>query len=150
MDTEQWLADFQRRVDDLRGKSARLQEQLTEASGTASSPDGLVQVTAGPSGALQALHIDEKAMSGTASKLTETIMQTFGKAQAKVAHEVAGALEPLAGGTEMMDVVRSFLPPAPEGDDEETEDEPEAPAAEPPASRTGETAEEDEEDGRPW
>jgi DNA-binding protein YbaB len=145
VDTEQWLADFQSRVDDLRGKSARLREQLTEASGTASSPDGLVRVTAGPSGALQALHIDEKAMSGTASRLTETIMQTFGQAQAKVAHQVAGALEPLAGGTEMMDVVRSFLPPAPEG--EETGEEPEMPAAGPKAS---EPAEEDEEDGRPW
>ncbi|MDQ0381902.1 YbaB/EbfC family nucleoid-associated protein [Amycolatopsis thermophila] len=142
MDTEQWLADFQRRVDDLRGKSLRLREQLTEAAGTVTSPDGLVRVTAGPGGALRSLHIDERAMSGTASRLTDTIMRTFGQAQAKVAHEVAGALEPLAGDTEVMEVVRSFLPPVPEG---AAEDEPAA-----GTESRAEAAEDDEADGRPW
>ncbi|MEV8609855.1 YbaB/EbfC family nucleoid-associated protein [Amycolatopsis sp. NPDC051373] len=119
MDEQEWLDDFQRRVDDMRAKSVALQEKLTEAEGKARSSDGLITVTVTPNGALKNLHIDDRALrSSGGAQLTATIMETYGKAQRQVSREVADALEPLAGGTEMMDVVRSFLPePEPEEDE---------------------------------
>ncbi|WP_239154143.1 YbaB/EbfC family nucleoid-associated protein [Amycolatopsis sp. FDAARGOS 1241] len=118
MDEQEWLDDFQRRVADMRAKSMVLQEKLSEAEGKARSSDGLVSVTVTPNGALKDLHIDDRALrSSGGAQLTAAIMETYGKAQRQVSREVADALEPLAGGTEMMSVVRSFLP--------EAEDEPE-------------------------
>ncbi|MEU4673090.1 YbaB/EbfC family nucleoid-associated protein [Amycolatopsis sp. NPDC023774] len=127
MDEQEWLDDFQRRVDDMRAKSVALQEKLTEAEGKARSSDGLVTITVTPSGALKNLHIDDRALrSSGGAQLTAAIMETYGKAQRQVSREVADALEPLAGGTEMMDVVRSFLP-APEPEDDDVQDAPRQP-----------------------
>ncbi|MGW4486794.1 YbaB/EbfC family nucleoid-associated protein [Amycolatopsis sp. NPDC004368] len=127
MDEQEWLDDFQRRVDEMRAKSVALQEKLTVAEGKARSADGLVSVTVTPNGALKHLHIDDRALrSGGGAQLTAAIMETYGKAQRQVSRDVADALEPLAGGTEMMDVVRSFLP-APEPEDDEPQDAPRQP-----------------------
>ncbi|MEW2505566.1 YbaB/EbfC family nucleoid-associated protein [Amycolatopsis sp. NPDC047767] len=127
MDEQEWLDDFQRRVDEMRAKSVALQEKLTEAEGKARSSDGLVTVTVTPNGALKNLHIDDRALrSSGGAQLTAAIMETYGKAQRQVSREVADALEPLAGGTEMMDVVRSFLP-APEPEEDEPQDAPRQP-----------------------
>ncbi|WP_432850275.1 YbaB/EbfC family nucleoid-associated protein [Amycolatopsis sp. CA-161197] len=127
MDEQEWLDDFQRRVDEMRAKSVALQEKVTEAEGKARSSDGLVTVTVTPNGALKNLHIDDRALrSSGGAQLTAAIMETYGKAQRQVSREVADALEPLAGGTEMMDVVRSFLP-APEPEEDEPQDAPRQP-----------------------
>ncbi|WP_326568698.1 YbaB/EbfC family nucleoid-associated protein [Amycolatopsis rhabdoformis] len=127
MDEQEWLDDFQRRVDEMRAKSVALQEKLTVAEGKARSADGLVAVTVTPSGALKHLHIDDRALrSGAGAQLTAAIMETYGKAQRQVSRDVADAIEPLAGGTEMMNVVRSFLP-EPEPEDDEPQDAPRQP-----------------------
>ncbi|HWD00895.1 MAG TPA: YbaB/EbfC family nucleoid-associated protein [Amycolatopsis sp.] len=118
MDEQEWLDDFQRRVAGMREKSMALQGRLGEAEGTARSSDGLVSVTVTPNGALKDLRIDDRALRASGgAQLTAAIMAAYGKAQRQVSREVAAALEPLAGGTEMMNVVRSFLP--------QPEDEPE-------------------------
>jgi DNA-binding protein YbaB len=127
VDEQEWLDDFQRRVDEMRAKSVALQEKLTEAEGKARSSDGLVTVTVTPNGALKNLQIDDRALrSSGGAQLTAAIMETYGKAQRQVSREVADALEPLAGGTEMMEVVRSFLP-EPEPEDDEPQDAPRQP-----------------------
>lgn len=136
MQSQEWIDDFQRRVDEMREKSERLQETLAATSATETSSDGLISVTVGPNGALQGLTIDDRALTQRGAELTAAIMQTFGKAQARAAHEVAGALEPLAGGSEMMRVVQSFLPPPPEDEEapEPGEEPAEPPAPPPPAA----------------
>lgn len=122
MEQQEWLDDFQRRVEDMRTKSLLLQGKLSSAEGAAESGNGSVSVTVAPNGALKNLRIDDRALrlAGGGARLTAMIMDAYGKAQRQVSHEVADALEPLAGGTEMMQVVRSFLPEP---------EEPETPAA---------------------
>lgn len=41
-------------------------------------------------------------------------MELVRKAQATTAHQIAGVLEQLAGNGEVMQVVNTFLPPAPD------------------------------------
>ncbi|MEC3976156.1 YbaB/EbfC family nucleoid-associated protein [Amycolatopsis sp. H20-H5] len=164
MDEQEWLDDFQRRVGDMRTKSLLLQGKLSRAEGTAQSGNGLVSVTVTPSGALKNLHIDDRAVrQGGAAQLTAMIMETYGKAQRQVSREVADALEPLAGGSEMMQVVRSFLPPPEEPETPETpEPPPPPPPPAPPRPQTGPSptpqaapprpprSQPDEDDLQPW
>lgn len=113
MVSEDWLADFQHQIEELQAKSLVLQEKLATAEGAATSPDGLITVRVSPNGAMKALRIDDRALRarGGAARLTAAIMQTYGRAQRQVSRDLAEALEPLAGDSELMDVVRSFLPP---------------------------------------
>lgn len=112
MDEQDWLADFDRRMAEMRTKTQLLQENLAKAEATAESGRGLVTVTVAPNGALKNLRIDDRALRlpGGGAQLTAMLMDAYGRAQRQVSQQVAGALEPIAGGTEMMDVVRSFLP----------------------------------------
>jgi DNA-binding protein YbaB len=139
VEQQEQLDDFQRQVDEIRTKSQLLQEKLGETKATVRSRDGLVTVTVAPNGALQDLHIDDRALRGVpnAARLTATIMETFGRAQRQAAREVADLLEPMAGGTDMMRVVRSFLPPPeepeePEAAQQESPPPPVAPPRMPP------------------
>jgi DNA-binding protein YbaB len=133
VEQQEQLDDFQRQVDEIRTKSLLLQEKLGETKATVRSRDGLVTVTVAPNGALQDLRIDDRALRGipNAARLTATIMETFGRAQRQAAREVADLLEPMAGGTEMMRVVRSFLPPPEEPEAAQQETAPPPPVAPP-------------------
>ncbi|WP_370940031.1 YbaB/EbfC family nucleoid-associated protein [Amycolatopsis sp. cg13] len=125
MDDQGWLDDFQRRIDEMQAKSAALQETLSTAEGRAKSGDGLVSVSVAPNGALKNLEIDDRALRHGGARLTASIMDAYGKAQRQVSRDVIDAFEPIAGDSEMMNVVKSYLP--------EPEEEPEPqPPAEPP------------------
>ncbi|KAA2264580.1 YbaB/EbfC family nucleoid-associated protein [Solihabitans fulvus] len=123
VDPQGWLDDFQRHVADLQQKSTELQERLAEASGTASSPDGSVTVTIGPSGALDNLALTERAMTRRPAELAQLIMSTAARAQQQASQLVVEALQPMAAGTQVMDVVNQFLPP-PVPDEEPVDAEP--------------------------
>ncbi|WP_116205150.1 YbaB/EbfC family nucleoid-associated protein [Amycolatopsis circi] len=133
MDDQGWLDDFQRRIDEMQAKSVALQETLSTAEGRAKSGDGLVSVSVAPNGALKNLEIDDRALRHGGARLTASIMDAYGKAQRQVSRDVIDAFEPIAGDSEMMNVVKSYLP--------EPEEEPEPPAepprSEPPARYPG-------------
>lgn len=117
MDPEKWLADFEKRIDDLRTKSAELEEGIANSSVTVSSQDGSVRVTVAPNGSLQSLELGHRACDLGPGRLTELIMQSVRKAQAQAAHKVAEVFAPIGGGTEAMQLFNQFLPPPPEDDD---------------------------------
>ncbi len=162
MDEQDWLADFEGRMAGMRTKTQLLQENLAKAEATAESGRGLVTVTVTPNGALKNLRIDDRALRlpGGGAQLTAMVMDAYGRAQRQVSQQVAAALEPLAGGTEMMDVVRSFLPqpeeppppppaqaaPPPPPPPPPARQPPPAPPARPPRQRP----DDDGEEMRPW
>ncbi|MCP2164031.1 YbaB/EbfC family nucleoid-associated protein [Goodfellowiella coeruleoviolacea] len=117
MDPEKWLADFEQRIEDMRTKSAELEEGIANSSVTVSSPDGSVRVTVAPNGSLQSLDLGHRACDLGPGRLTELIMQSVRKAQAQAAHKVAEVFAPLGGGTEAMQLFNQFLPQPPEDDD---------------------------------
>jgi len=125
-----WLDDLQRQVDEMQAKSQALQATLSTAEGRATSSDGLVTVAVTPGGGLKDLRVDDRALRHGGARLTALIMETYGKAQRKVSQDVLEAFTPIAGGTEVMDLVKTYLPlPV---DDEEPEPPAEPPRAEPP------------------
>jgi DNA-binding protein YbaB len=124
VDPDQWLDDMRARIVDMTRKSAELAENLASSAATVSSKDGAVTVTIAPTGALQQLKLTKKAARMSPDKLTASIMEAVHKGQRAASAKMVEAFAPLGAGTESMDLVKSFIPPAEdeEGDDVEERD----------------------------
>lgn len=161
----EWMAGFEARIADMQRKSAVLQENIAASGATASTSDGGVRVTVGPTGALQDLQLGPSSTRYPPAQLASIIMQTVAQAQREAAQRVAAAFAPVAEGTEAMQMLESFLPPPPHPEPEGPEDglpgvddagEPPPPPAPPappqpprrPSTRDGSKDDEDFEE--PW
>lgn len=123
MTPEEWLANFEATIADVKEKAAEFQHNLEASGATESSPDGGLRVTVAPNGALTNLTIDDAAMRGSGGELAAQIMRLARKAQRAAAVNVATAFAPLAGtDSESLHMVTGYLPP--------DEDEPEEPSSE--------------------
>ncbi|KMS85543.1 YbaB/EbfC family nucleoid-associated protein [Prauserella rugosa] len=162
-----------RQVREMREKASALSDAFAESAVTQSSRDGAVTVTVAPNGALRDLQLGARACELGPARLTAAIMDTVRLAQKQTARNVADSFAVINGAGESTDLVRSFLPPEDEPDedvdqskfaDEEParadEDEAGNQASPPPAvapppppatrrPRRGDD-DEDEADGRPW
>ncbi len=160
--TNDWMAGFEARIADMQRKSALLTENIAAAGATASSPDGGVRVTVGPTGALQDVQLAPSTTRFAPAELAGIITRTAAQAQRQAAHQVAAAFAPMAEGTEAMAMLESFLPPppAPESDApqdglaaDDALDEPAPPPAPPapptPPARPRSTKDDDDFE-QPW
>lgn len=115
---EEWLANFEAKIADVKQKAAEFQANLEAAGATETSEDGTLSVTVAPNGALTGLTIDDSALRGSGEQLAGKIMRLARKAQRAAAVHVAEAFAPLAGeDSESLRMVTGYLPPE--------EDEPE-------------------------
>jgi DNA-binding protein YbaB len=135
---EEWLANFNATVADLKAKTAEFQQNLEASGVTEQAPDGSLSVTVAPNGSLTDLRIEESAWRGNGADLASRIMQLARKAQRAAAVNVAEAFAPLGADTEAMHMVTGYIPEA-EPDEEPRggyaftdEEQPEAPRPEPP------------------
>ncbi|MFD5829271.1 YbaB/EbfC family nucleoid-associated protein [Lentzea sp. NPDC060358] len=163
VDPDQWMQNMQAKADDLAAKSAQLQMDMAHASATVMSKDHAVQVTIAPTGALQNLQLTDYAAGLSPQRLQASIMEAVGKGQRAASEKMLEAFAPLGAGTESMDLVMSYLPPAVEDEEEDSqygydddgyatqEQQPAAqqPQQAPPARRRP-AHDDDDEDGQPW
>jgi DNA-binding protein YbaB len=132
---QDWLTSFEAKIADMQQKSAELQQNIAASAATASTPDGAVRVTVGPTGALQDLQLAPSTTRYAPAELAALVMRTAAQAQREAAHRVAAAFAPVAEGTEAMQMLQDFLPPPPK------------PVSDAPAD--GLAAEDDDEE-EPW
>lgn len=95
---EAWLADYRRRIEEIRVRAERAREELAGLSATASSTDGAVTATVGRDGALSGLAFGPAAEGLPRARLAELVLATAGEAGAEVAARVAAVVRPLAAG----------------------------------------------------
>lgn len=137
-DPDRWMRDMQAKIADLSVKTAELQDNLAHSSATAVSKDHAVRVTIAPTGALQGIELTDRAAGMSPQRLQASIMEAVGKAQRAASEKMIEAFAPLGAGTESMNLVMSYLPPAVEEEDDEHDpyadavDEHEPQAAPPP------------------
>ncbi|GHH43804.1 hypothetical protein GCM10017774_41990 [Lentzea cavernae] len=132
IDPDQWMRDMQAKADDLAAKSAQLREDMACASATVMSDDHAVRVMIAPTGALQDIQLTEHAARLSPDRLRASIMEAVGRGQRAASEKMIEAFAPLGAGTESMDLVMSYLPPAVEEEGEEAQ------------------YDRSEEDDRPW
>jgi hypothetical protein len=110
MDGREWLESYRVRLKEITVQAVRAREDLTRAVGTATSRDGAVTVTVGPSGALQGLVLSERTETMTRAQLTALVLETARRAQDDAARRAEAALRPLLGErSEAMAVMREHL-----------------------------------------
>ncbi|RJQ69478.1 hypothetical protein D5S17_30270 [Pseudonocardiaceae bacterium YIM PH 21723] len=111
---EEWLAGFEAKIADAKQKAEQFQEGLKTAGATATSEDGLLSVSVAPNGSLNSVTIADGAMKGSGSALAAKIMKTARQAQRAAAANVLEAFKPLGEGTESLEMLTGYLPPAEE------------------------------------
>jgi len=114
VDASAWLREYQQETQDRLAKAEQIREQVNAAVGSATSPDGVVSVTVGPTGALQALEISARAEGMPPARLSQLILRTSREAHRRVAEQMALSVKPLIGDSEAMHFLESQVPPAEE------------------------------------
>ena len=89
MDGRQWLVDHPERLAGLRARAERVQAELAAVRGTATSPDGAVEVAVAPGGALVGLQLGPRADGLSRTQLATLVVATA----AAAARDAAGRVE---------------------------------------------------------
>jgi hypothetical protein len=112
MTPEEWLANFETKIADVREKAEEFRVGLEAAGTTVASPDGTIRVGVAPNGSLTDLHLADAAMAGkSGAQLAEEILKLARKAQRGAAVNVAAAFAPMGGDSEAMHMVTGYVPP---------------------------------------
>jgi len=112
---EEWLANFNATIADIKAKTEEFQAELEQSGVTETAPDGSLAVSVAPNGSLTDLRITEAAWRGNGADLAGRIMQLARKAQRAAAVNVAEAFAPLGADSEAMHMVTGYIPePEPE------------------------------------
>ena len=125
LDPDSVLRQLRQQAEDLETKAAQLRTELTNASATATSPDGAVTVTLSPTGALQDITFSAAAAKVTPEKLGPLVMKTVQAAQREVTTRVTASLTEQFGDSGTMDFITQFMPqpdPTPTRKDPQEED----------------------------
>jgi DNA-binding protein YbaB len=83
----------------------RMADELKDAQGHGTSPDGVVSVVAGPGGAVTAVNFSERVRDTPPEVLSADIMRAIAEAQASAARLQAEVVRRGLGGTELLDRV---------------------------------------------
>jgi DNA-binding protein YbaB len=84
---------------------SRMAEELKDAQGHGSSPDGVVSVVAGPGGTVTSVTFSERARETPPEVLSADVMRAITEAQASAARLQAEVVRRGLGGTELLDRV---------------------------------------------
>jgi len=121
MDPQEWLQQYDEKLQAAAAKAEQADKALREVSGSATSPDGDVTVRVSASGATTGLVLRERAREMEADQLARVILEVTRQAQRDVGAQVVKAMEGLVGDSPALEVVKSHLPEGYTGD---VEDEP--------------------------
>jgi DNA-binding protein YbaB len=121
MDPQEWLQQYDEKLQAAAAKAEQADKALREVSGSATSPDGDVTVRVSASGATTGLVLRPGVRELEPEQLARVILEVTRQAQRDVGAQVVAAMQDLVGDTPALEVVKSHLPEGYTGD---VEDEP--------------------------
>jgi DNA-binding protein YbaB len=83
----------------------RMADELQNAEGRATSPDGIVTVVAGPGGSVTSITFTEQIRAVSPEALSASVMQAMAQARASAAQQQAEVVRRGLGDTELLDRV---------------------------------------------
>lgn len=110
MDTEQWLAQYDRRIAEVATRAEEAGARLRQVGGAATSPRGEVAVRVSASGTLEDLTLTPVVRTLEADELARLILDTTRTARRAVGAQVAGISTRYFGAGPVLDVIRQHLP----------------------------------------
>ena len=94
---EEWLESWTAGVDAQDGRAAALSRRVAGLTCRASSTDGAIQVTVGPSGQVQELELDDRVQRLAGRELARQILTVMRRAQAGLAEKVSAEVRDTVG-----------------------------------------------------
>jgi fructose-1,6-bisphosphatase/sedoheptulose 1,7-bisphosphatase-like protein len=110
MDTEQWLADHEKRLTDVATRAEEASTRLRQVGSTATSPRGEVEVRIGAGGALEDLTLAPASRTLESDELARLILDTTRQARHAVSTQIAGISAKYFGQGPALDVIKQHLP----------------------------------------
>jgi DNA-binding protein YbaB len=94
MEPEAMLRTLREEAERLEARANQLRNDLSDATATATSPDGAVTVTLSPTGALQNISFSAKVSDHRPEALGALVMRTAREAGRQVSAKLAESLDP--------------------------------------------------------
>jgi fructose-1,6-bisphosphatase/sedoheptulose 1,7-bisphosphatase-like protein len=110
MEPEQWLAQYDKRLNDIAARANEAGARLRQVGRTATSPRGEVKVTVGAGGALEDLVLTPAVRRLESDELARLILDTTRRARYGVSADVAGIATECFGAGPTLDVIKQYLP----------------------------------------
>jgi len=110
MEPEQWLAQYDKRLNDIATRANEAGARLRQVGKTAISPRGEVTVTVGAGGALGDLTLTPAARRLESDELARLILDTTRRARYAVGAQMAGIATEYFGAGPALDVIKQYLP----------------------------------------
>lgn len=116
MNPDDWLSQYDAKLQQVREQTDRAKEQLGQLGGTATSSDGQVTVKVNSSGALENIEFGKGFQHPQPERLASSIMECAQRAQRDAAGQMMQVMQDSVGEGEALDFVRSNLPHGYAGD----------------------------------
>lgn len=116
MKPEQWLAQYDEKLQAAAKSAQKADQALREVGGSATSSDGEITVRVSANGATTGLVLRPGVRDLEPEHLARTIMEVTRQAQRDAAAKVVDTMRELVGDGPALDVVKSHLPEGFRGD----------------------------------
>jgi DNA-binding protein YbaB len=118
---QRWVDDWQSGIEEQAARARALSQRVSGLTATATSDDGLVEVTVGSSGALTGLRLDEAIRQRPAAQTAGQILAVTRAALARLTEQAAEAVAETVGedsptGQAVIDSYANRLRPPLDGD----------------------------------
>jgi hypothetical protein len=113
MEPDAWVEQYQREAAERLGRAQGMKEELTRATGSASSARGEVRLTVGPGGNLIDIEFGERVGQLAPAELARLVLRTAQQAHHQAGQAMMEIMRPMLGDSDAMDYLRSQLPPEP-------------------------------------
>lgn len=110
MDTEQWLAQHEKRLTDVATRAEQASARLRQVGSTAASPRGEIEVRVGASGTIEDLTLTPSARTLESDELARLILDTARKARHAVSAQIVGISADYLGEGPALEVIKQHLP----------------------------------------
>ncbi len=116
MNPDDWLSQYDAKLQQVREKTDQAKEQLSQLGGTATSSDQQVTVKVNSSGALEDISFGKDFPHPHPERLAASIMECAQRAQRDAAGQMMQVMQDFVGEGEALDFVRGNLPHGYAGD----------------------------------
>ncbi|MGC5018537.1 YbaB/EbfC family nucleoid-associated protein [Micromonospora sp. DT47] len=96
-EAERWVADWSASVSERAEQAQRLAARVAGVTGAAADASGLIEVRVDSSGALTALHLDDRVTGWPAARIERMIMTTLRQAQTALFEQIAATVADTVG-----------------------------------------------------
>lgn len=119
MDPDQWLAQYDEKLQAAAASARKADKALREVGGSATSSDGEITVRVGANGATTGLVLRPGVRDMEHEHLARAILEVTRQAQRDAAARVVDTMRELVGEGPALEVVKRHLPEGFAGDDRE-------------------------------